>query len=83
MAGSLPRTLTALELHDFSRCPPRADLQFVLQLHELRSLRLWFVFAPLSPEDVRMLKPPTQSSLLPYLTRFAHVCSPNAKAQTD
>lgn len=72
VAGSLPRTLTTLELRGFSCCLPMDELQFVLQLRELHSLTLLEVFdGPLRAEDEWLLTPPSQTLL--HLAKFKFV----------
>jgi len=71
--GSVRGTLIKLFLLDFSHRMPLSELQFVLQLRELQSLAVWDVFdAPLCAADLALLTPPTQSPLLPRLTKFSY-----------
>jgi len=72
-AGSLPQTLTTLELSDFRKRPPVSDLAYVLQLRALRSLSLDCVFdAPLSEEDERQFRSPAPHPNMRQMCRFRH-----------
>lgn len=73
MQGTLPYTLTELELRDFCIRVPVAEQQHLLRLRQLCSLTLHDVFdAPLSAAEQALLTPPTQSPLLPRLTKFSY-----------
>jgi len=71
--SSLPRTLTSLELVNFTLRVPMAELQHVLSLRELRSLRLCNVFdEPLGTAGELLFKPPFVWDRMPDLTYFEH-----------
>jgi len=77
--GSLPRTLTSLNLSSGLCRVPLHEWRHLLQLGALRSLSVHNVFdSRLHADDVALLTPPSQSPLLPHLTTFQQSWMPAA-----
>jgi hypothetical protein len=78
--GTLPATLTKLDLHVFRRRLPVAEMKHVLVLHALQSFTLTDVFDELLGEEiVQQLTPSVAAGhprVLPALTCFEHSWAP-------
>jgi len=71
--GSLPKSLTALELKAFTRRLPVAEVKHVLQLRDLRSLWMVNAFdAPLGPPGELLFRRPMRPVYMPHLEDFYH-----------
>jgi len=71
--GSLPRTLTELQLSYFQPPVSLAELPHVLKLRALRVLHLHHVFdTPLGIGGELLFKPPIQPVYMPDLNEFKH-----------